>query len=279
MSNLAEQLPVQLNDDTYYSQQANMKYMSVSQYKSFLSCEAATMAELRGEYEPYDKESLIAGNYLHAWNEGTLEDFKQKYAGVIYNKKGEPYAPFKKVNDMIEVLENDEMCMLMLQGTKEAIIVAEFADVEWKIKMDVLNREQGFFTDLKSTRSITELHYSEQHRQRVSFIEEYDYMVQAAVYAEVERIASGNKDWLTPMMVAVSKEDPPDKSVITLADNGRLNLELDKIEQNLPRIIAVKNGYEKANRCEKCRYCRMTKRVDRVITYLDLGGTIYGARG
>lgn len=268
-----------ITEQNYYSQEANAEYMSVSQYKDFMECEAAALATVRGEYTPIDKKALIAGNYLHSWNEGKLDEFKEKHHDVIFKKTGkqsEPYADFKKIDEMIATLEKDEFCMAFLQGEKEVIVTAEYAGAMWKAKLDVLNEEQGFFTDLKSTKSIKELQWSEKWRQRVSFIEEYSYMLQVAVYAELERIYSGRKDWLRPLMVAVSKEDPPDKEVIDLADNSRLNMELDQVEANLPRILAVKSGLETPHRCGVCRYCRMTKRVEKMITYIDLGGDIYG---
>ena len=52
MSNL-----ITLTPENYYSQEANMQYVSVSQYKDFngttgkLGCEAYAMAKLRGEVE------------------------------------------------------------------------------------------------------------------------------------------------------------------------------------------------------------------------------------
>ena len=52
MSNL-----IALTPENYYSQEANMQYVSVSQYKDFngttgkLGCEAYAMAKLRGEVE------------------------------------------------------------------------------------------------------------------------------------------------------------------------------------------------------------------------------------
>lgn len=38
---------LQLNDENYYSQEADMQYMSVSQYKAFRKCEAAALAKLK----------------------------------------------------------------------------------------------------------------------------------------------------------------------------------------------------------------------------------------
>lgn len=266
----------ELTEQNYHSNDANQQYMSVSQYKNFIECEAAALAELKGEYLRIDEDVLIAGSYLHAWCEGTLDAFKDQYRDTIFNKKGEPYAAFKKVDEMISVLENDVYCMDMLQGNKEVIIIGDFAGALWKCKIDVLNVERGYFTDLKSTRSITELRWSEKWRQRVSFIEEYDYMIQAAVYAEIERQSAGRDYWLNPVIVAVSKEDPPDKAIISLTDVNRLGMELDKIEENMPRILAVKNENEPPRRCGTCRYCRSTKQVDRIINYMELGGDIYG---
>ena len=265
-----------MNDPaSYYSQQANMQYMSVSQYKSFMECEAAALAQVRGEYRPVDKETLVAGQYFHAWNDDTLEMFRIKNHDTIYNKKGDPYAAFKKIDEMIAVLEKDECCMSFLQGAKEVAMTAVFAGVQWKIKIDVHNPDGGFFTDLKSTSSIRDLDWSEKYRQKLNFIEAYDYMIQAAVYAEVERLYTGRDKWLHPIIVAASKESPPDKAVISLYDEQRMHMELNTIEDNMPRVMAVKTGLEPPKRCEVCKYCRSTKIVSGMISYYDLGGVRY----
>ena len=38
-----------LNQANYYSKEADMEYMSASQFKAFRKCEAAAVAELRAE--------------------------------------------------------------------------------------------------------------------------------------------------------------------------------------------------------------------------------------
>ena len=45
-------------------------------------------------------------------------------------------------------------------------------------------------------------------------------------------------------IVGVSKEDPPDKAVINI-DEGRMEVELEEIEQRMDRILQVKHGGEK----------------------------------
>lgn len=39
-----------LTNENYFAPESSQSYMSVSQFKSFLDCEARTMAELNGEY-------------------------------------------------------------------------------------------------------------------------------------------------------------------------------------------------------------------------------------
>lgn len=105
---------------------------------------------------------------------------------------------------------------------------------------------------------------------KVSFVEQWGYMIQAAIYSEVERIARGRESHRDFLIVAVSKEKVPDHAIIDLTDPVRLQDELSKIEANLPRILAVKSGAEKPDRCECCDYCKATKRVGKIIHYTEL---------
>ena len=43
-----------------------MEYMSASQYKAFLECPAAAMAEIRGEYTREETKALTLGSYMDA---------------------------------------------------------------------------------------------------------------------------------------------------------------------------------------------------------------------
>ncbi|MBP2656233.1 MAG: uncharacterized protein H6Q73_3802 [Firmicutes bacterium] len=266
-----------LTPENYYSREASLEYMSVSQYKSFLSCEAATIAALNGELEQETKEAFLEGSFVHAWSEGALDKFIINHPEIISSRgpsKGELKAGFKKCEEMIAVLENDPYCMFVLQGDKEITVTADLFGTKWKGKIDVLNADRGYFVELKTARSISETAWMWSEAQnkniKVSFIEQYNYMVQAAVYAELERLQSGRDKWLDPVMVAVTKEDPPDHSVINLKDHERMAEELEKVKQNMPRILAVKSGAEPPHRCGMCKYCRATKRIEKMIYYTEL---------
>lgn len=64
MSNL-----LKLTPENYYTKEANMQYVSVSQYKEFngttgkMGCEAYAMAKLRGEVEEVTTTALMVVSY------------------------------------------------------------------------------------------------------------------------------------------------------------------------------------------------------------------------
>lgn len=250
----------------YHSVEANQRYMSVSQYKDFRKCEAMAMAKLRGWKEP-ENNALLLGSYVHAHFEGELETFVQEHP-ELFKKDGTLKAEYQHANRMIEAIETDPFCMFTLEGQKEVIMTAPIAGCLWKVKIDCYNPEQGRISDLKTTSSIRDKCWDARYGY-VSFVEAYGYVLQMAVYCEVEKRNTGRSGWLEPLIVAVSKEDPPDKAIISF-DEHRMMLELEELQENLPRVLDVKTGIEPPKRCERCRYCRETKKVDRVIHFSDL---------
>jgi hypothetical protein len=190
----------------------------------------------------------------------------------MFTKQGKLKSQFVKVEEMIEAVKRQPMCMTALNGKKEVILAAEMFGAMWRIMLDVYHQEEGIFVEIKSTKSINELVWSEADRCKSSFIEVYGYMTQAAIYAEVERLATDRDGYIEPIMLAVSKEDPPDVALINLHDEDRFAYELDTVKANLPRILAVKAGTETAKRCEVCAYCRKTKQVGKILHYSAIGG-------
>ena len=53
-----------LNKSNYFSHEMNVKYMSVSQFKSFEKCEAAALAEIDGTYAREKTTALYVGSYI-----------------------------------------------------------------------------------------------------------------------------------------------------------------------------------------------------------------------
>jgi hypothetical protein len=260
-----------LTGDNYHTPEANQLYMSNSQYGDFLKCESYAMAKISGEWKDDNEDALLIGSYVHAWNEGTLDKFMINNPDM-FTKKGELYAKYKLADKMIATMQNDDKVKLFLNGKKEVIFTAEFCGVSWRIMIDIYRPSDGLFGDLKTTRNIFELSWSDELGRKVSFIEKYNYLRQFALYSEIEKLATGREDWLKSYMVAVSKQVQPDKAIIDMFDRERFGDELQKIRDNMPRIIAVKYGGEPAGRCEMCDYCRSTKKIKRVLHYSELEG-------
>lgn len=260
-----------LTQDNYYSQEANRHYMSVSQYKDFRKCEAAAMAKLNGEYTEY-KDCFNFGQYVGAAIEGkdALEKFKSEHPEIFSSRgetKGQLKSDYKHADKMIDVLMNDETCLEMLTGDKEVIVIAELFGVLWKAKLDVYAPDEGRIVDLKTVKGIYEKYWD--GIRYVSFVQNYGYDIQMSVYPELERLQNKRFERLEPLIVAVSKEDVPDKAVICF-DDVMIEQQLEIVSQHLPRIIEVKNELADPKRCEKCQYCRKTKKVQGMIHYLNL---------
>ena len=69
---------MKLTNENYFSKEADMEYMSVSQFKAFEQCEAAALASVKGEWERPKTTALLVGSYVDAHFEGTLDVFKRK---------------------------------------------------------------------------------------------------------------------------------------------------------------------------------------------------------
>ena len=262
---------LQLNRDNYHSLEADNYCMSRSSYLNFLTCEAKEVARLAGKWSEEKSDALLVGSYVHAWCEGRREEFKVG-CPEMFTKKGEIRSTFQSADKMIETLEQDELAVMMLQGEKEVIITAEFAGAMWKVMLDVRNAQRRRNVDLKTTKSIREKVWSPVHEAKISFIEQYKYPFQAAIYSEIERLAAGRPeyDWYKFYIVAVSKEATPDKEIIEMHDPERYIRELESVRACMPRILKVKAGEIEPIRCEQCAYCRSTRKLKRAVHYSEI---------
>ncbi|MDI2588082.1 PD-(D/E)XK nuclease-like domain-containing protein [Psychrobacillus sp. NEAU-3TGS] len=253
-----EKQKLQLNSQNYHSNQANKDYFSVSQFKSFMDCQARTLAELKGEYTRPPSTALTVGSYTHAAFEDdeAFSEFLENEHDSIFKARGGKYAEFVQADMMIETIMNDPFAMFALEGDKERIFTAELFGATWKIKVDSINYERKTFIDLKTTQSLSSRYWSDKYQKYVSFVQAYDYVLQMAIYREVIKQNTG--EYFNPYIVAVTKESPPDKAVLHF-DNSRFDFELEYVQTMMNNFIQVKSGEEKPIRCEKCAYCRQTK--------------------
>lgn len=173
MSNL-----IALTPENYYSQEANMQYVSVSQYKDFngttgkLGCEAYAMAKLRGEVEEVSTTPLLVGSYVDAYFEGTLPTFSAQHPEIFSSRgktAGELKAEYKQASAMIDRAEKDKVFMQYMAGDKQVIMTGEINGIPVKIKIDSCDGKR--ITDLKTVKSVTETFYAKDLGQRLNFCE------------------------------------------------------------------------------------------------------------
>lgn len=279
---------MELTRDNYYTPEADMAYMSCSQYQSFCECEAKAMAKLEGRWTDPDKEAFLVGNYFHTFFEGpeAHEQFVREHfdkifkTKIIKGKKGEPdqtvvtgkYAPYEQADKMIEVAQNDPLIrsLIELPGENEKIMTGELWGVPWRIRLDKYVPDGRMIIDWKTVANISELKWSEALHEKVTFIDAYGYMMRAAVYTEIEKQNAHSSEDAPFIIVAISKQDPPDKEALYLNHRQRYDYELEQINKRLGMIQLIKAGRIKPKRCGCCDYCRATKVLSAIRPYYTL---------
>lgn len=245
-------IPHDLTAENYFSPDSNMKYMSCSQFKGFISCEAAALAELRGEYTREVTDALLIGSYVDAHFEGTLDIFKAKHP-EIFTQRGELKAQYKHAEYMIQRAERDELFMQYMSGQKQVIMVGEIAGVPFKIKVDSLH--DTAIVDLKAMKDLAPLWNTEKH-VRQHFINYWGYDIQGAIYREIVRQNTGNK--LPFYIAAITKEKPEPRLQLYWIPDEDLDAALSDVVALVPRFQKLKAGELEPQRCGDCNYCRFT---------------------
>lgn len=275
----------ELTKDNYFSREATMLYWGSSSFKAFDmenegteifgnliegGCEAREMAVLKGEYEKEDKKAYIVGSYVHAWLEGpeAFQEYIDQNYSVLFKKNGSPYADTAAKGDaIIKILKKSELVTDIKTCDHEIIMTGQIAGIDFKIMVDLLDLERGYFADLKTTDKISKVSYK--NGKKVSFIDLFDYKLQAALYAEIVRQNTGKN--LDFYIIVADKKPTPDHEIIFLGNAkddqfGFFAEKLDEIAIKIEHMDQVKKGNVKPQRCEKCAYCLSTKQLKAPIT-------------
>lgn len=259
-----------LTEQTYYTPEADRKYLSFHQYMEFVGammvqgCEARAMAKLNGEWQDEITLPLLVGGYVDAAFEGTLDKWKEEHPDC-FTQKGKLKAAYKQAEKMVARCEQDELFMEAMSGEKQKIITFYWAGAWWKAKLDSYIPGKAI-VDLKTSANIRKA-WKIHDMGYVSFVEAYFYTGQLALYQKGIEIITGEK--LPCFIAAVTKEDVPDIELVGI-DQMTLDHALNTIEMSVPSILGVKEGRMEAIRCGKCDYCKSTKKLTRAISMNDL---------
>lgn len=263
-----------LTADNYYSQEANLAYMSVSQFKDFngtygkMACEFEAMEKLYGRWAEEKTTPLLVGSYVDSYFEGAIERFKVENP-EIFTQKMELKTPYKKAEQIIARIERDAYFMKYMSGEKQVIMTGELFGVQWKIKMDSYIPGVAI-VDLKIMESITKLKWVRDIGY-LDFVRYWGYDIQGAVYQKIVEINTGKK--LPFYIAAATKEKEPDIQIIQITQNY-LDEAMNVVEMNLPRVMRVKNEETPPDRCELCDCCRHNRVLTRPISITNLTASI-----
>lgn len=247
---------MKLTKNNYYSQEANQKYASYSQIKSFAQCEAKTMAILNNEYGTDSSTALLVGSYIDSYLDGvaSLGKFKAEHP-EIFTRTGELKADYKLAENIILRIESDKVFRKLLRGRRQVIMTGTIVGVPIKIKIDSLHK--NMIVDGKVMRDLEDI-WDDNECARVSWWRFYRYDWQAYIYQTIVFQNTGIK--LPFVNAVVTKEKGFDirafqYSQETIDNAGR------EVRAILPRLKAVKDGLECANKCDHCDYCFATRKL------------------
>ena len=275
-----------LSEENYFSDAARKFYTGSSEIKSFMDCEARTIAEINGAWQDEPSKALLVGSYVDAAVSETLDIFKAQHP-ELYTQKGTLKAEFQQADYIVERINRDELFKKYISGDHQTIMTAAYNinTNTWytekeamslthvdnniiyvKIKIDSYFPGKAI-VDLKCVRDFQPM-WNEKTKEKQNFVDYWKYTLQGALYQKVVEVNTGKK--LPFFIAAVTKEEEPDIAILSI-DQETLDNQLNIIEQILPRVNALKAGISQPCRCEKCNYCRFTKKLTQIIDYKFLG--------
>lgn len=246
---------MQLTLDNYYTRDADLFYMSTTQYKRFLECESAAMAVLHGQYKTETSTAMLVGSYVDAYYSGDLEQFTETHP-EIFKRDGNLKAEFTQANAIIERIGRDEMMIKYLGGQHQVIKTGKIGGVPFKIRIDSYHPGMAI-VDLKVMRDFRPIWKS---GQKLHWIEAWGYDIQGAIYQAIE----GNN---LPFVIAAATKEPVTDIELLLISNERLSDTLKEIKHNVKRFDAIKKGEIEPERCHRCDWCKQTKIITQVTNY------------
>ena len=283
---------MKLTSRNYYNKEANVSYMSVSQFKQFKNCEAMALAEIKGEYERPKSKALLLGSFVDEMLTGTkktqgkfiLENRSELFqksskltkfsdeelAALITDRSfdvfGADNKPFAEIVQALETIKRIKKQPLMMNHFKskhQTIMTGEIAGVPFKIKMD--NYKPGeFIADGKYMASLRSPNMFE------PMVKYWGYDIQGAVYQEIVRQNTGKR---LPFYLDIATKETPTHLAVAEVNQYDLDEALEIVKAYAPRYQAIKNGEIEPERCGEygCNYCTETNIITEPIDSNYLG--------
>ena len=257
--------------ENYFSAENERKYFGSTQFKRFMTCEAAALATINGEYVPEKSTALLVGSYVDAYFEGAIDKFKEEHPEIL-KRDGTLKSDYVQADAIIERCERDEVFMRYMGGEKQVIMTAELFGHPFKIRIDSYHPGKAI-VDLKCMKDFEPVYVKD--KGKLNFIEAYGYDIQGAIYQAVEqqsRIDAGETDAKKlPFYIAgaTKQKDATDIEIFQIPQY-KLDAALKIVEHYIDEFALVKAGDVVPSRCGSCVYCRQTKKLKKPIIMEDM---------
>lgn len=247
---------MELTRENYRSKENTMRYMSVSQFKAFRKCEAAALAEIKGEWKSEDTTALLVGSYVDEYLNGTLDEFIAAHPEIISSRgpsKGGLKSEFVKAQEIIERINRDKFFRARLGGKRQVIMTGVIGGVEWKIMIDSMHPK--LTVDGKIMKDCNDVRVVDGYEP---FWRAYGYDIQGAVY---QKIRAQNEGVVKPFELAVAtKEKEVDLRIFRFTDSTLQNAYYEVVEY-VKRYDDIKKGKIKPVGCGVCDYCKSIRKL------------------
>ena len=247
---------MELTNENYFQDKT---HLNNSTLKIYSECSSKALAISKGEYQQeFSSTALLVGSYVDSAIEGTLEQFKNENLEIYKYKNPEKglKSEFVEADKMIEKINQDKFAKILLTGEKQRIFTGEIEGIKVKCKVDNINFNKKFFTDLKTCRDIFETQWNPETKERESFIQFRGYLLQLAFYREIIRQNTGEE--FIACIVAYDKTDNLRGLTIQFTKEEIDNAYIEVLELIRQHKEALEGN---VHRCEKCDYCNSTRKT------------------
>lgn len=251
-----------LTNENYFSKEADIEYMSVSQWKLFNECEAKALATIQGQEDATYKEAFLEGQLFEELVSGDSKLFIAQHPELISTRgstAGQLKSSYIKVINAAEKFNSQKFFIDIIEKCeKQTILTGEICDIKIKCKLDLFDKETNSIYDIKCMKDFKET-WDKLERCYKPWYYTYNYVLQLAVYRELVRQNFGEPKEIG--LIAATKEDIPNIEALTFSPE-LLDLELANFKLKIKRYDDIKKGKIVPTQCGCCDYCKSIKTIN-----------------
>ena len=250
-----------LTPENYHSDEARAAYISSSDIKLAMRCEAMWAAQDKGQYRR--PEGTAAFAYGHLFEEaltGNAETYITQHPELTLSRgprKGELYAEYSGAIDLAAAVRRSSfLANLIDRCRKQVILTGELCGLPVRVMMDLVDEDESIY-DIKSAKDFRTV-WDDDRQEYMDWWAVWKYPVQLWVYREVAR-----QNGLTVPnvgLIAGSKSNM-DVQAITFSEETMTAAQADA-EYTIRRMADIRNG-DKPDECGQCEWCLSQKKIER----------------